>query len=62
VNGEHEMVIPRLRCLRWLAEHGLLEHAIAGPSSGPLVNDDDVLDSWLVSLEPGELEHVLGCL
>jgi hypothetical protein len=27
----------RLTFLRWLAEHGRLEHRIAGPSSGPLV-------------------------
>ena len=27
----------RLSFLRWLAEHGRLEHRIAGPSSGPLV-------------------------
>ena len=28
----------RLTFLRWLAENGRLEHRIAGPSSGPLVN------------------------
>jgi hypothetical protein len=28
----------RLTFLRWLAEKGRLEHRIAGPSSGPLVN------------------------
>jgi hypothetical protein len=27
----------RLTFMRWLAEHGKLEHHIAGPSSGPLV-------------------------
>lgn len=27
----------RLSFLRWLAEHGRLEHRIAGPSSGDLV-------------------------
>ena len=27
----------RLTFMRWLAEHGRLEHHIAGPSSGPLV-------------------------
>lgn len=26
----------RLRFLRWLAERGRLEHAVAGPSDGPL--------------------------
>lgn len=26
----------RLRFLRWLAEQGRLEHAVAGPSTGPL--------------------------
>ena len=28
----------RLTFLRWLAENGRLEHRIAGPSSGPLVD------------------------
>lgn len=27
----------RLAFLRWLAEHGQLEHDIAGPAGGPLV-------------------------
>jgi hypothetical protein len=27
----------RLSFMRWLAEHGRLEHRVAGPSSGPLV-------------------------
>jgi hypothetical protein len=31
----------RLTFLRWLAEHGRLEHRIAGPSSGPLVNQQN---------------------
>ena len=28
-----------LRFLRWLAENGRLEHEIAGPSSGPFVEE-----------------------
>jgi hypothetical protein len=28
----------RLSFMRWLAEQGKLEHPMAGPSSGPLVN------------------------
>ena len=32
-----EVDVQRLRFLRWLAERGQLEHAVAGPSSGPLM-------------------------
>ncbi|HLH24762.1 MAG TPA: hypothetical protein VK066_19750 [Chloroflexota bacterium] len=28
-----------LRFLRWLAEQGRLEHAVAGPSSGPFAEE-----------------------
>ena len=31
-----ELNLDRLRFLRWLAEHGRLEHAAAGESVGPL--------------------------
>ena len=34
VDMTHEPSIEALRFLRWMAEHGRLEHAIAGPSSG----------------------------
>jgi hypothetical protein len=33
----------RLIFMRWLAEHGRLEHHIAGPSSGPLVAQQESL-------------------
>jgi hypothetical protein len=33
----------RLTFMRWLAENGRLEHRIAGPSSGPLVVQQDPL-------------------
>jgi len=32
-----EVDMRRLVFMRWLAEHGKLEHDAAGPSSGPLV-------------------------
>ena len=38
VQTPHPIDMSRLTFLRWLAEHGRLEHRIAGPSSGPLVN------------------------
>lgn len=31
----------RLSFMRWLAEHGRLEHRVAGPSSGPLVGPSE---------------------
>jgi hypothetical protein len=34
VDATHEPSFESLRFLRWLAEQGLLEHEIAGPSSG----------------------------
>jgi hypothetical protein len=40
----------RLTFLRWLAEHGRLEHQIAGPSSGPLVTKSSVLAAEEVSV------------
>ena len=36
IEESREPGLPRLRFLRWLAEHGALEHQIAGPSSGDL--------------------------
>lgn len=36
----------RLRFLRWLAEHGRLEHAIAGPAGGPLASLSDPPSQW----------------
>lgn len=30
----HEVDLTRLRFLRWLAEQGKLEHAVAGPPAG----------------------------
>lgn len=33
----HEPNMTRLRFMRWLAEHGQLEHAVAGQPSGELV-------------------------
>ena len=33
----HELDLARLRFLRWLGEQGQLEHEIAGPPSGELV-------------------------
>jgi hypothetical protein len=35
----------RLRFLRWLAEHGRLEHQVEGPSSGNLVASIDAVTS-----------------
>jgi len=37
VHAPKDLDMRRLVFLRWLAEHGKLEHATAGPSSGPLV-------------------------
>jgi hypothetical protein len=37
VQTPQEVNMRRLSFLRWLAEHGKLEHAAAGPSSGPFV-------------------------
>jgi hypothetical protein len=37
VQTPREVDVRRLAFLRWLAEHGKLEHATAGPSSGPFV-------------------------
>lgn len=37
VQTPREVDMRRLAFLRWLAEHGKLEHAAAGPSSGPFV-------------------------
>jgi hypothetical protein len=37
VQSPREVDVRRLAFLRWLAEHGKLEHATAGPSSGPFV-------------------------
>jgi len=65
VEDEHELDRRRLRFLRWLGEQGRLEHPIAGPSSGSLVigdDGDDVLDSWLASLRPSELDQILSRL
>ena len=39
----------RLSFLRWLAEHGRLEHRIAGPPSGPLVSETSTQESREVS-------------
>jgi hypothetical protein len=36
VHAPKNVDMRRLVFLRWLAEHGKLEHAAAGPSSGPL--------------------------
>jgi len=35
VHAPKDVDIRRLVFMRWLAEHGKLEHATAGPSSGP---------------------------
>jgi hypothetical protein len=35
VNAPKSVDMRRLVFLRWLAEHGKLEHATVGPSSGP---------------------------
>ena len=32
--------MPRLSFMRWLAEQGLLEHDVVGPSTGPLVEQE----------------------
>ena len=37
IQTPREVDIRRLAFMRWLAEHGKLEHAAAGPSSGPFV-------------------------
>lgn len=37
VEEPREPDMARLAFLRWLGEHGLLEHEVFGPSSGPLV-------------------------
>ena len=36
VDGEHALDLTRLRFLRWLAEQGKLEHAVAGEPTGEL--------------------------
>jgi hypothetical protein len=36
VHAPKDVDMRRLVFMRWLAEHGKLEHAIAGASSGPL--------------------------
>jgi len=36
VHAPKNIDMRRLVFLRWLAEHGKLEHGTAGPSSGPL--------------------------
>jgi hypothetical protein len=35
IQSPREVDIRRLRFLRWLAEHGQLEHKVAGRSAGP---------------------------
>lgn len=34
VDDPHDVIREQLRFLRWLGEHGLLEHGLAGPPSG----------------------------
>ncbi len=43
VQQPHEINLQQLQFMRWLGEHGRLEHAIAGPSSGPLVDGHEAL-------------------
>jgi hypothetical protein len=38
-DSEQPVNLAALRFLRWLAENGRLEHGIAGPSSGPFVEE-----------------------
>lgn len=35
IQAPREVDMRRLAFMRWLAEHGKLEHDIAGPASGP---------------------------
>jgi hypothetical protein len=37
INAPKDIDMHRLVFMRWLAEHGKLEHGVAGESSGPLV-------------------------
>lgn len=37
VELERDLDLRRLRFLRWLVEHGRLEHEVAGPAAGPLI-------------------------
>jgi hypothetical protein len=41
VNAPKDIDLRRLVFMRWLAEHGKLEHETAGPSSGPFVAETD---------------------
>jgi len=38
-DADRPVNLASLRFLRWLAEQGRLEHAIAGPSSGPFCEE-----------------------
>jgi hypothetical protein len=50
-----------LRFLRWLVEQGRLEHAPAGPPSGPFVEQDEqpgeAIETSLSSAEPALESH-----
>jgi hypothetical protein len=45
VQTPREIDMTRLSFMRWLAEAGRLEHRIAGPSSGPLVDRETARSS-----------------
>ncbi len=38
VEAPRDVDVARLAFVRWLVEHGRLEHKLAGPSSGEFVN------------------------
>ncbi|HEY7067804.1 MAG TPA: hypothetical protein VII06_40490 [Chloroflexota bacterium] len=37
--------LAQLRFVRWLVEHGRLEHLPAGPSSGPFVEEEGYVEA-----------------
>ena len=41
VHEPRDADLKRLAFLRWLAESGRLEHAVAGPATGSYVSDSD---------------------
>lgn len=45
VEGGSTVNLHRLAFLRWLAEHGKLEHEVAGPPSGPFLEQRELTDA-----------------
>ena len=49
VHAPKDVDMRRLVFMRWLAEHGKLEHAIAGASSGPFAPETETVPEGSLS-------------